>query len=388
MTARSTSTLRRLAALVALGASGGIAACVSSNLREADESRRELPAGVLQIRWRTSIHDHGLFEPKPEECATGTLAGRTLITGSRAGRVVALHTDTGQVLWSTEVSGSIDGEARFDPAAGQAYVGTDDGSFYALDPGDGHVRWSFRARGAIDRPPEIGTDTVYVATAADRVFALESASGKLRWLYEREPPEGFTIHGNSGPRFKDGVLYAGFSDGYLVALEARGGEPLWARSLASAAEQYVDVDSTPTLVGDLLLASSFSGGLYGLGRKDGETRWRVNVEGAGTVRALGSLLYFAAPRDGLTALTLDGRVLWRQGLADAGDLTAPQVAGPYLIFSGSRAGLFVVDRRSGQLAQTFNPGRGMCGSAALDGQGRNLFVLANSGSVYALQLAW
>ena len=55
-------------------------------------------------------------------------------------------------------------------------------------------------------------------------------------------------------------------------------------------------------------------------------------------------LYVAAPREGLAALSPDGNVLWRQGLADAGDLTPPQTVGPYLIFSGSRAGLFIVAR--------------------------------------------
>ncbi len=361
--------------------------CARTTVRRADDIGREYPAGMLQIRWRIPVHEHGLFEARPEECAVGTLVGSHYVTGSRAGRVLSIERTSGQVRWSVPTSGSVDGAARFAQAHGQIYVGTDDGTFYAMEPADGRVRWSFRARGSIDRLPEVGADAVYFTTAQNRVFALDARTGKLRWQYERDAPEGFTIHGHAGPRLQDGVLYVGFADGYLVALRAEGGEVLWARSLAGASEQYVDVDSTPLLLGDLLLASSFSGGLYGLGVRDGEVRWRLSVEGAGSVRAAGQRLYFAAPRDGLAALTPDGHVLWRQGLADAGDVTAPVAVGPYLLFSGTRAGLFVVDRETGKLLQVFNPGRGMCSEPTLDAEGRNVYILANSGSLYALQLA-
>ena len=42
------------------------------------------------------------------------------------------------------------------------------------------------------------------------------------------------------------------------------------------------------------------------------------------------------------------------------------VVGRYLIFSGSRAGLFVVDRATGELLEIFNPGHGVCAAPTLD----------------------
>jgi hypothetical protein len=59
-----------------------------------------------------------------------------------------------------------------------------------------------------------------------------------------------------------------------------------------------------------------------------------------------------------------------------------------LVFSGSREGLFIVDRRSGQLLQIFDPGRGMCAAPTVDVEGRALYILANSGVLYALDLTW
>ncbi len=366
----------------------GLAAAGCTATRRVDRIEREAPAAVAQIRWHASLNPHALFESHPEECATAAIVGAKVITGSRAGRVVALDAGDGRVQWSTAVSGGVDSHARHDDSTGQVYVGTDDGTLYALEPGAGAVRWSYKNRGAIERAPELGGGAVYASTAADRVLAVDAVTGRLRWQYERETPEGFTIHGHAGPRLRDGVLYAGFSDGYLVALQAANGESLWARSLAAATDQFVDVDATPAFLGDVLVASSYSGGLYALGRRDGEVRWRLGVEGASAISVADGRLYVAAPRDGLAAFGGEGQVFWRQGLAEAGDLTAPLALGPYLVFSGSRAGLFIVERASGKLLQLLNPGRGACAAPAVDASGRNLYLLVNSGTLYALSLAW
>jgi outer membrane protein assembly factor BamB len=366
-----------------------LAGCLGATTRRPDRPSHDYPAGVTSLRWRTAVHEHALFEPRPEECASGAVVGDRLVIGSRAGTVVALSTEDGQQLWSTPVSGGVDAEARYDQTHGQVYLGTDDGLVYAVDPQDGRIRWSYRGKGSVERRAELGGDAIYVSSAADRIVALEPRSGRVVWQYEREAPEGFTIHGHSGPRLHHGTVFAGFADGYLMALNAGTGDVVWARSLASASEQYVDVDSTAAVVGnDVLLAASYSGGLYALSASNGDLRWRLGIEGASGVTVIGDRLYFAAPRDGLTALTLNGDILWRQGLADAGDLTTPFGVGPYLVFSGSRAGLFIVDRASGKLLEIFNPGRGMCATATLAPDGHTLYALANSGTVYALTLAY
>jgi hypothetical protein len=115
-------------------------------------------------------------------------------------------------------------------------------------------------------------------------------------------------------------------------------------------------------------------------------RWRVATEGVGAVTPFEDRLYFAAPRQGLHATDLEGHVVWRQGLTEAGDLTAPIVLGRYLVFSGSRAGLFVVERDSGALVELFNPGQGICAAPTIDLESRRLYVLSNGGTLYALDL--
>lgn len=380
--------VQRALALMTVGAAvlGGCAGITARTPEGAVEEHAH-PAGAVQLRWRTELHQHGLFEPAPEECASGAVVDGRLVLGSRAGSIVAVDTEHGVIQWATLASGGIDSQARYDAAHHQVYVGADDGTLFAVDPASGKVRWTYHAKGAIERAPEVAGDSVYLATAADRVFALDATSGKWRWQYERDTPEGFTIHGYAGPQLNGSDLLVGFSDGYLVSLAGDSGEVVWARSLAAASDQFVDVDSTPEIVGDIVYASSYSGGLYALNLKDGSVRWRLGIEGAGSVRVQGARLYFAAPRQGLHAVDLEGHVVWRQGLTEAGDLTTPLAVGRYLIFSGSRAGLFIVDRDSGKLLELFNPGSGICAAATLDSTSSRLYVLSNGGALYALDMS-
>ena len=232
--------------------------------------------------------------------------------------------ETGHVDWVTGVSGGVDSTARFDSARGQVYVGTDDGSFYAVDPGSGKIRWTYHGKGEFERAPEVGPESASTPPApATTWWALDPATGKWRWQYEREMPEGFTIHGYAGPRLHGNELLAGFADGYFVALSAGSGEVLWARSLATASEQFIDVDTTPALAGDLAYVSSYSGGLCAVDLKDGAIKWRLGVEGVGDVSIADGRLFFAAPRQGVHAADLQGHVLWRQGLTEAGRPHAP-----------------------------------------------------------------
>jgi outer membrane protein assembly factor BamB len=365
-----------------------LTACSTATVRREVVAHHDYPAGVAQMRWHTQIHAYPMSEPRPEECATGALVGSRLVLGSRAGTVVGVDVGRGEIQWSTPISGSIDGDARYDKGRGQVYLGSDDGILYAIEAEQGKIRWSGKFKGPINRSPEVGDTSLYLATSADHIYAVDPGNGKPRWQYERETPEGFTIHGYAAPRLRKDVVYTGFSDGYLVALQAESGDLLWSRSLAAASEQFVDVDASPLFDGGNLIAASFSGGIYGLRANDGDVLWHVLLDGISGLAMGSGHFYAVSSRDGLAAISPQGNVLWRQGLPQAGDLTVPVGVGPYLVFSGSREGLFIVDRRSGQLLQIFDPGRGMCAAPTVDQENRVLYVLANSGTLYALDLIW
>ena len=77
---------------------------------------------------------------------------------------------------------------------------------------------------------------------------------------------------------------------------------------------------SPALAGNLAYVSSYSGGLCAVDLQDGAIKWRLPIQGVGDISVANGRLFFVAPRQGLHSADLEGHVLWRQGLTEAGDL--------------------------------------------------------------------
>jgi outer membrane protein assembly factor BamB len=335
---------------------------------------------VLSHLWKRVLHDR-TEEHRPQEFASAAAGPSLVYVGSHAGILYGLSISDGSIVWKRKL-GPVSSQPLL--LEGRLYVGTDDGAMFALDAGSGAVRWKFVTKGAILHPPAVVGDMVIFANDADHVYALDRDSGKWRWQYDRETPEEFTMRGHAGVVAHGEHVFAGFSDGHVVALTSQSGDVVWVRSLAGSESQFVDVDSTPAVDATSLYAASASGGLYALDLADGTERWRFDVKGAGSVALDGQRVYFAAADEGLFALDRRGHLLWRQGLRQGGDPAAPLIQGPYLFLSLSDRGLMVVDRATGRLYQSFDPGPGISSPPTVAGE--RLYLLSNGGILYAMTL--
>jgi len=343
----------------------------------------ETPIAVT-VAWRVPLNDRATLAWKPQEFARAAANGRQVFIGSEKGVFYGLASRNGRVLWERRLTGGIDSQALYDDTSGLVFVGADDGTMFGLDSQSGGTRWTYHGKGTLEPSPVISGGRLYFATSEGRVYALEALSGKWIWQYEREPPESFTIHGFAGVLVTEDRLYTGFADGYLVSLNTKNGEVVWARSLAAASDQFVDVDTTPVLADGTLYAASYSGGLYAITPKDGTVQWRFEVEGASGIAAQGGRIYFTAAKTGLHVLDTQGRLVWRQSMSAAGDLSPPRLHGPYILLSGSDSGIYVVDREAGDLLAYFNPGEGVSAEPTVAGDA--LYVLSNRGFFYKLAL--
>jgi outer membrane protein assembly factor BamB len=354
--------------------------------RDAVDPRPRGPVGrpVLELVWRSVVHDRRQ-DYNPQEFAGVAFyarpAGDMLFVGTLGGDLLAIDAGSGKVQWKHRV-----GAVGSRPIAegGTVIVGTEDGALVALDTWNGREKWRYATRGAIQHAPLVWHDLLIFANDADKVYAIERSTGKWRWQYERDTPEEFTVRGHAGVTVEGDMVYAGFADGNVVALSAATGDATWIRSLAGATTQFVDVDTTPVVQGGLVFAASVSGGFYALDVASGAERWRVPVTGVTDVTFEDGRLYVAAAESGLIAYDLGGHELWRQGLARAGDPARPLIDGNYLFVATATAGLFVVDKKTGALVQSWNPGDGITSQPTVAGS--QVYILSNGGVLYALNV--
>jgi polyvinyl alcohol dehydrogenase (cytochrome) len=144
--------------------------------------------------------------------------------------------------------------ARSQPAIayGAVYVGSQDGTVYALDEETGCVRWTFRASAEVRtaivvESPEAararnGTPVVYFGDLIARVYAVDAFTGALLWMQKVDDHPNATV--TAAPALHDGTLYVPVSSlevtsaadpayecctfrGSVLALNARTGTVLW-----------------------------------------------------------------------------------------------------------------------------------------------------------------
>ena len=118
--------------------------------------------------------------------------------------------------------------------------------------------------------------TVYLQDLSSSVYALDLATGKLRWQYIVQAPND----GPNGLAFAGGRLF-GATDTRIFALDARTGRHLWGHKLTNRHEQFVDI--APLAARGLVFTSTVGfapsgrGALYALDQRTGKLRWRFDT---------------------------------------------------------------------------------------------------------------
>lgn len=194
------------------------------------------------------------------------LAGGRLLTAFTAGVVVALDPADGSLLWERDTS-------------------------VELEPGpDGAPRFS-----DVDTTPVVIDQTVYVASFAGGLYALELASGSVRWRDE-ELTGVVDIR-----RVDDRRLVLASGDLGVVCYDRVAREVLWTRAIPRGAPSSVVVAE------DLVLVGESQGGFVTLALQNGRELGRIETghgftapasvaSGRGFVLSNGGVLYaFALP---------------------------------------------------------------------------------------------
>ena len=129
--------------------------------------------------------------------------------------------------------------------------------------------------------PIVYNGTMYITTTASTI-ALDAATCRVKWRHAWQTRETVAFQRNRGVAIKDGRVFRGTPDGYLLALNSETGAQLWARRIGKPADGELFV-MAPVLFEDLVLIGpalserNVQGWVGAFRAADGTPVWRFNT---------------------------------------------------------------------------------------------------------------
>src|SRR5207302_8267614 len=125
---------------------------------------------------------------------------------------------------------------------GGVYFGSGDSNIYALDAASGSLKWKFKTGDVVHASPAISGGILFVGSWDSYFYALDAGSGRQVWRFKTgEYP---VIHNQVGIQSSaavaDGVVYFGCRDSKFYAVDAATGKErcnAWRISMQSFAAQ-------------------------------------------------------------------------------------------------------------------------------------------------------
>jgi|GEM_PF-1576408 len=211
----------------------------------------------VPLRWQKQF-------PSGIQCAPAYFE-ETLITGTNAGKVCGLSKKSGDIQW----------EQSFDEGAilsgpvienEKLYFGTPSGTLYCAEPSTGEILWSTGLTGSVIATAKVTREAIFVGTGDGFMYKLRPDSGNVVWKFRA----GNMI--KATPAF-DGVnIYFGAWDGFFYCLRVKDGTVVWNKYINTP--HYSPATSNPQLVDGLLYLVSHDYRTHCLYAETGDVVWQ------------------------------------------------------------------------------------------------------------------
>jgi outer membrane protein assembly factor BamB len=320
--------------------------------------------------------------------STPAVVHGTVYFGSSDHFLYSLDERSGALRWKFETGSRVASSPAV--AAGRVYFGSYDGNFYALDAASGKPLWKFATQGerrfagrhlhgaqpaseVMPDPfdvflssPTVAADLVYFGGGDGNVYALEAASGKLRWSFHT----GNVVH--ASPALANGLLYVGSWDSYFYALDAATGKERWRFKTGEDPEinNQVGIQSSAVVAGDTVYFGCRDSNLYALDATSGAKRWAFSNKGSwviGSPAVRDGKVYFATSDSGLVEVldAASGAPVFSLSFNHWPMFSSPALAGHYLYIGSHMGKLLAIDLDKRATAWTFVTDGARANAAAL-----------------------
>jgi outer membrane protein assembly factor BamB len=268
------------------------------------------------------------------------IASGRVYVGSRLGKVYCLDAESGQLIWSTQLSDSLSAPAvMYD----RLYIGSMNGKVYCLDTKNGNLLWSYQTGSLIESAVTIER-AVYVTSRDHNLYCLDPYDGHLLWRYTTRNAL------RSSPAVSGGYVYFGSFDNNLYCLDALTGRNIWNYDLGS------DIDASPTAFGGLYIGAA-DGKLYSF--TGNRIKWSFQTNGtihestpavSGPIAASTSI-YVGSTDGKIYCIDAEsGSLLWKKQVGTRALFTSPAIVGNRVYINSCKSGrnwIVCLDRFTG-----------------------------------------
>ena len=164
--------------------------------------------------------------------------------------------------WTFQTGGRVLAEPAI--AGGKVFIGSNDGSIYALDAAGGKPAWEFKTGARVRCAPAVADNTVYCGADNGEFYALDAASGQEKWKFEAGGP----VRGD--PAVVGGAVIFGANDHNIYALDRATGKKLW-----SFRTRYYRHHAAPVVHGDTVYALPGMDYVHAIDIATGQEKWKA-----------------------------------------------------------------------------------------------------------------
>ncbi len=312
-----------------------------------------------------------------------------IIVGNAIDNISAYDKNSKQKIWTFSLPFGV--EASGATLDDYLYFGGLDGNLYCLNILNGALVWKFETKSEITSQPLIEGSSIYFLNGANSLFSLDLKTGKQNWVFSRQTlTTQMSIRGASKPTYANGIIYAGFSDGALVALNSQTGTQQWEVTLNKNI-RFKDIDASPVVDGDRIYLSSFDDHVYCLSKSNGSIVWKAHVGGATAPLLVGQKLFIGSSKGSFYSLNKsNGEINWKKTDIN-GIASEPSLLNGFVVFGESQGRLRILDLLSGLEKASFDPGKGIMSKVSVipsDSLNKSkLYFISGEANFYELEMS-
>lgn len=237
-----------------------------------------------------------------------------IYAASSGGKITRFDSVTGDEVWSIDTKHRLSGGVGV--SAGVILVGTFKGKILAYDV-NGNQLWESLVTSEVLSPPQVDNGMVVVRTGEGRIFGLDVADGKRKWVYQGSIPS-LTVRSFAGVLVKGGGVFAGFPGGKLVALKLSNGKVGWEVAVSkprgvTELERITDVTSLPVVDDQQICAVAYKGRVSCFEVMSGNPIWTRDVSSSAGLTMDNKYVYVSDDDGAVVAYDKNnGTVIWKK----------------------------------------------------------------------------